>query len=73
MAVPLRVVAGDECIEAFKSMDEPHLNQLVEGAIDLQGCAEAVVTKLIKDYVGAHRSLGVQQVFEDKSLIACEL
>jgi hypothetical protein len=39
-------------------MDDAQAAQLVEGAIDLQGCAKAFRAEFIEDLVGAERRSG---------------
>ena len=52
-AIVARMGAGDESLAAVDPVDQAAIDQLVEGAIDLQRRAKAFVAQAIEDGVGA--------------------
>ena len=70
--IAVRMLAGDKGVEAFQPVDETQFQQLVEGAVDLQRRADAVVAQAIQDGIGAQRAIRIGQRPVDQPLVFCQ-
>ncbi len=66
VVIAIRMAAGNKGIEAFKAMNHPEFNQLVECPIDLQRGAKTMIAKLVLNGVGAERSVRFCQGAHDQ-------
>eukprot|EP01132_Coremiostelium_polycephalum_P009540 gene9540-11695_t len=65
--------AGDKGIDAFEAVDHAVVEQLFQGAVNLQRRTETVTAQLVEDGVGAQGPFGARQRIEHQGLVLCQL
>jgi hypothetical protein len=65
----MRLGAGDEGIDAFEPVYETGFHQRIEGAIDLQRRAEALLTKLVEQGIALRGPLAASEFLEHARLV----
>ena len=63
------VRTGNECVDAFQSVNSTCFHQLVECAIYLQWRAETMVSQLVQNCVGTQRRFRFRKGLQHQSLI----